>query len=672
MKSKIYGFLVNRQPGIKLRYHRVHDNAHGFRKILSWCYLLWLNVAFYVLRLRFLGETKEAAIYEEKKLECKRSESALAQEQTGTVATFAENLAGYDIVSFDIFDTLLFRPFSEPVDLFWFLGEALGIMNVKDIRQRMEKKAREHCFAEKGHYEVTLKEIWEQMEAETGVSAKQGMLEEEFLEKKFCYANPFMLEVFRELKKRGKRIIIVSDMYLPANVLEELLQKNGFSGYEKLYVSCEYGKNKAGGSLFGLVRQENPGNMVHIGDNLHSDVAMAKKYGIAACHYPNVNTQGKKYRPQDMSPVVGGAYRGLVNNYLYQGKNAYSMEYEYGFIYGGLFVTGYCTFIHDYCKKNQIDKVLFLSRDGDSLKQAYDRLFPGERTEYAYWSRRAATKLMAGEDKCDYFRRFLYHKVNQGIALEKIFASMEQVELLEKLPTNMTKNTVLTSQNVEQVKAFLESRWEEVLAVYGGEMKAAKAYYAELLSGCRKAVAVDIGWAGSGAVALDHLVQKVWKLPCEITGILAGTNTIHNSEPDASEAFLQSGKLAAYLYSQSHNRDLMKKHDPNRNYNVYWELLLSSPTPQFLGFRVREGNAASPKAWELVFGEYDANQEGIRQIQEGILAFVKEYQEHFREKPFMYNISGRDAYAPMLVAAGKKEKYLREMEKRFQLKVNVG
>lgn len=40
----------------------------------------------------------------------------------------------------------------------------------------------------------------------------------------------------------------------------------------------------------------------------------------------------------------------------------------------------------------------------------------------------------------------------------------------------------------------------------------------------------------------------------------------------------------AYLYSGQMNRDLLKKHDPNKDYNVFWELLLSSLTPSFQGF----------------------------------------------------------------------------------------
>ena len=216
------------------------------------------------------------------------------------------------------------------------------------------------------------------------------------------------------------------------------------------------------------------------------------------------------------------------------------------------------------------------------------------------------------------------------------------------------------------------------MEIYHPQTLAAEKYYRDVLKGSSKAVAVDIGWAGSGALALSHLVEQVWKIPCTITGLIAGTNTIHNAEPDASEPFLQSGKLVAYLYSQSHNRDLIKKHDPNKDYNVFWELLLSSPTPQFTGFRdgyeVRaesEDHYLKELDITLQYGKYDANQDGIKNIQRGILEFEDDYMEHFGNFPYMLHIGGRDAYAPMLLAAGNNEKYLKAIEKKFALEINV-
>lgn len=669
LRAKIYHFLVNRKPGIRQRYHRFHDGTTGMKKVVSWFYLLWLKFCYYVLFCRFLGEQTEFPVYEEKKPPCAESESVLANRDRKSVLETVSFLMQYDVISFDIFDTLIFRPFSEPTDLFFFLGERTGILDFKRLRMQAEAEARVQKYKEEKHYEIKLSDIWSRLENEIGVTKEQGMQMEQALEMEFCYANPFMQQVFTQLREHGKRIVITSDMYLSKAFLSELLQKNGYGGYEELYVSCEYEKSKAEGSLYEVVKGAYPDtdSMIHVGDNPVSDVKNAKKHGFEVFYYPNVNRNALLYRAYDMSAVVGGAYRGIVNNKLYNGTEQLSMEYEYGYIYGGLFVLGYCNFIHTYARVHGIDKLLFLSRDGDILRQAYAVLFPEEKTEYVYWSRAAATKLMARYNRYDFFRRYLYHKADGTYTLEQILKSMRLEFLLDRLLQRLPHEIYLTSGNVSQVKRFLEANWQEVTAVYDRESKAAELYYKKVLGDSRNALAVDIGWAGSGAIALDYLVQKVWKLPCSITGAVAGTNSVHNFEVDASEIFLQNGKLAAYLYAQSFNRDLWKKHDPNTDDNIFFELLLTSPTPQFLGFELDE---VSGEVLYL-FGKMDANPEGMKEIQSGILDFVRDYQKHFSRYPYLFCVSGRDAYAPILAASGNKKAYLKALKKKFEFEANV-
>lgn len=683
MKLKVYNFLVNRHGGIRSRYHKIHDNGGSGWRLFSYIYLIFLNFCYYFLFCHFLGK-EEIAVYEEKRLSVS-PESGERSGQKMSVEDFADHLSQYDVISFDIFDTMIFRPFSDPTDLFYFLDLRLGMPDMKRLRTEQEALARRKCFLQRGHSEVTFAEIWECMERETGVSAAQGMEAEQELEMTFCYANPFIYLVFEELRARGKKIIGISDMYLPEAFLRGLLKHNGYEGLDALYVSCEYGRSKGEGTLYEFVREQFPPRtkLIHVGDNEHNDVKMAQRNGFATLHYPNVNRMALSYRAYDLSPLIGGAYRGIVDNHLYQGGRSYSVEYEYGFVYGGLFVMGYCHFIHEYCVSHGIEKLLFLSRDGDILKQVYDGMYPEDRTSYVYWSRTAATKLMAEFNSYDYFRRYLYHKVNQGLSIQTVLAAMELEFLLEKLSADanvedgseqavLRPDEELTDRNVELLKSFIQAHYSEVCALYREQQEAARAYYERELEGIKRAAAIDIGWAGSGALSLSYLVERVWRMPCQICGIVAGTNTVHNVEPDAAESHLQAGKLTAYLFSQSHNRDVMKRHDPGKDYNVYWELLLSSPERQFLGFGFEEGletdiYSDNGKKVRLRFGKEDANQEGIRDIQKGIRDFVTDYRRHFLNEPFMFAISGRDACAPMLLASGHHERYLREIAKRFAL-----
>lgn len=751
MKNRIYALLVNSQPGITERYHKFHDGSSGAKRLLSWAYLLWLNFAYYCLFCRFLGKRKSVDFDKEIKLICNRSESEeYLRSKDGSYWADIDAVLGYllsfDIISFDIFDTLILRPFSAPTDVFHMLGEQFGIMDFKNIRIWAESDARIKHNDKFGNMEVNLSEIWDNLEKDAGLSSEEGQKAEILLEEKLCYANPYMKKLWDVLIANGKTIVIVSDMYLPKDVLERILKSNGFTGYDRLYLSNEYGKSKADGTLFKCVRADFPGKrLIHIGDNPVSDGEKARKSNFEARLYPGIFKHIYDFRPFDMSAIVGSAYRAIVSAALYNGLNRFSMDYEYGYVYGGLFVLGYCSFIRKYSEKHGIDKILFLSRDGDTLKQAYDYLYPDNNSSYVYWSRKAATKLEAFYDKHDFFRRFLYHKVNQKYTIEMVLKAMELDELVgelsdwravwetrewseyrakktntvnivqekgikadeiseeewiksrEKYYIELKPQDELTDKNGYLLRRFIEAKWDKVLSKYTGQLQAAKKYYSKETEGCSKVLAVDIGWAGSGAMTLRHLFEHEWGLKTEVIGMIAGTNTVHNFEPDASESFLQSGKLVSYLYSQSYNRDLLKKHDPNRDYNIFWELLLSSPTPKFEGFyegRLQVGSVSEEELSESFkteeenrqkdvniyiseidviakFGKFDYNQTGIVEIQRGILDFVKEYHSHFRDFPYMFNISGRDAYAPMLVAASHREKYLKAVEKRFKLEINV-
>ena len=670
MRMKIYDLLVNRHSGIRERYHRLHDNADQKGRIYSYAKLLEMNAQYYILRKKDLDMPANISVYEDRQVPLNVSESAKAAAERGSADKVISGLSRFDVVSFDIFDTLIFRPFSDPTDLFFMMGEKLEFLDFKRIRTEQEFLSRRDKLKTHGTNEVALEDIWVRMEKETGIPSETGIKTELETESEYCFANPYMKKIYEGVKAAGKTIVITSDIYLPSDFLREMLGKNGFTGSDKLYVSCEQGCSKSDGKLYEKIKKDYPGkSFVHVGDNKISDVDRAKEAGFETFYYPNADKEAFGCRPYDMSPITGSAYRGVVNKRLYNGLNRYSMEYEYGYIYGGLFVLGYCEFIHRYYKEKCIDKLLFLARDGDILKQVYEKLFPEDRISYLYWSRAAGTKLMIKENRYDYFKRYIHNKVNQSVSVGDVLKSMElgfMVGKPEWKRTGLSLNEKLTHRNSDTLKNFLNEHFEEIIKTYEPQAEGAKRYITKEIEGCKKVCAVDIGWAGSGAIALATICKKEWGIDCDITGIIAGTNTIHNAEPDASETFLQTGKLVAYMYSQSLNRDLLKKHDPNRYFNVFWELLLSSQTEQLTGFGVDEKGETV-----FNFGKSDKNSDGISRIQKGIKDFVMDYVKYFGHKSFMFNISGRDAYAPVLAVAGKDNKYLQTIAKKFDLVVGV-
>lgn len=48
-----------------------------------------------------------------------------------------------------------------------------------------------------------------------------------------------MVEIFRACVAQGKKVFLVSDMYLTAQMLAPILEENGIAGYQGIYISCD-------------------------------------------------------------------------------------------------------------------------------------------------------------------------------------------------------------------------------------------------------------------------------------------------------------------------------------------------------------------------------------------------------------------------------------------------
>ena len=93
-------------------------------------------------------------------------------------------------------------------------------------------------------------------------------------EKKVLRPNAEILNLCEIAKRKGKRIILISDMYLKNSDITQLLEAKRLKDfYDALYVSSELGMTKRGGSLFEhVMKLENlpAAGYEHIGDNIRA------------------------------------------------------------------------------------------------------------------------------------------------------------------------------------------------------------------------------------------------------------------------------------------------------------------------------------------------------------------------------------------------------------------
>lgn len=556
---------------------------------------------------------------------------------------FAKYLSSFDLISFDIFDTLLFRPFSNPSDLFILVGERLDIMDFHQIRISAESKAREYNKMTRGNTEVTLYDIYQFIENETGIPAQEGAELEFSLEMELCYANPYMLTVFKLLKSLGKRLIVLSDMYLPRKKMTQLLEHCGYTGFEDVIVSCDYNCSKRNGELYNLLLDRYQSiprqKIIHVGDNEVSDIRSANEKELSCSLYENVNKIGAKFRTTNMSYLVGSAYRGIVNAYLHNGTKKFSPYYEVGFVYAGIYVMGFCQWIYRYAKEHQLDKILFLAREGDIYQKVFQAMYPDFKTEYVLWSRVPVAKTIVRKNRHPYLLQLVHHKANAiyksklGTLFDRIGISPLKQYFNEY---RLNESEYLLPSNEKVVYQLMTDHWDELCDCYQTDNQNIKDYLALKIADSKRAAVVDVGWSGNNVLQVKYLVEDVYQFDCEITCMLAAARNVNDTY---IAAMMQKQEVKTYIFSTLENRALHDLHQATNNHlnSFFFEILTQSCTPTFLGF---EGNKF---LYDIPETENYAHN---REIHQGILDFVKEYSSHFKAFPYMMDISGYDAYMP--------------------------
>lgn len=85
--------------------------------------------------------------------------------------------------------------------------------------------------------------------------------------------------IWNMINKVKENDIIVSDIYLPENVIKDILEKYNLKN--KLYLSYS---GKYDGTIWNSIKEDGYNINTHYGDNIHSDINIPRKYGINTVH----------------------------------------------------------------------------------------------------------------------------------------------------------------------------------------------------------------------------------------------------------------------------------------------------------------------------------------------------------------------------------------------------
>lgn len=307
--------------------------------------------------------------------------------------------AEVDVVSFDIFDTLLERHVKPPealkivaaqrtATIIAATGEtppppAALLAARQEAEAMLRRRAQDLGFDPECAFSDIAWEIAHRLapgrEEALRVAIIDGELEAEL---EALYLRQGTVELLSSLRSRGKRIIAISDMYLDEALLARIFRHLGLGGLvDRIYVSADHKMGKYSGRLFRHALQAeriSPERMIHVGDHPHSDFNAPRTLGIRAFHLNDAS----KLRHHQIARVLhwlgerNPFWRGHHLLELIPPPISENFHYRYGYSHLGPIFCGFVLGVLEKLQINPVDKVFFLAREGALFRDLYVKLAP--------------------------------------------------------------------------------------------------------------------------------------------------------------------------------------------------------------------------------------------------------------------------------------------------------
>ena len=413
--------------------------------------------------------------------------------------------------SFDVFDTLISRVTGTPKGVFIYIERLLANQpwssplvkcSFYKLRVSSEVNARARFVRESGHSEVLLSDIYNEMQAITGISDDEKKRLHEFeieTELSLIYGINENLDKVRALIAKGERVVFISDMYLAADDIRRLIVKVAPDLADvRIYVSSEEKDNKKGGGLYLHVKEkENLSSFTHwthTGDNAHSDVKKAAELGINAIHFPAgclTSIENLWIRNGGANLLEVQALSGIARK---RRLTSHVPDEQYAVI--GLMAPIYHYFVEWFVsqsKSNEFDNLVFLARDGLLPYLMFNELSRHRKldikSQYLHVSRSSVYRLNIPTPITVEQIMYLYEDVSFH-NLDNVCAFLGLPEGTLYVPAPITKNKLLN-----KFSEVLNTRRDDI-ELFIKAQKEAFLSYIDKFSINDKSALVDCGWAG--------------------------------------------------------------------------------------------------------------------------------------------------------------------------------
>ena len=334
-----------------------------------------------------------------------------------------EKASAADVVSFDLFDTLVMRKVRSYTDVFDILAHQLsdkGIVILDFAKHRL--------FAEKELSKdkpPRLEQIYEYVLNNVDEKSIDAMtlseMEWEF-DSSILLVRAVVREVLNTIIAMGKKVVITTDSYYSKKQIVQILEKNDISGYDDVLVSCEYGTAKTQ-NLFSVLQDKYPGKKIlHIGDDEYADIEKAKSHNIdtfrlysAADLFDSLGGLGLENKIDDIADRVK---IGLILSRIFNDpfwfeddrcKLSVNDASDIGYMFCAPMIMDFVHWMKDKTKIQGYEQILFGARDGYLMDQLYKMIDVSQDSFYFLTSRTAAIRAgMESREDIDYVDSMKY------------------------------------------------------------------------------------------------------------------------------------------------------------------------------------------------------------------------------------------------------------------------
>lgn len=502
----------------------------------------------------------------------------------------------YGVISFDLYETLVNRLVAAPNCVFKILEKRFCEIYGREIDDFIEKriKAERELYTQR-EYNINLEKIYANIEGISETDKCVCRRLEEEIEYDLAYPNEKGLSLYKYFLALKKKIVIISDMYLSQELLIRILHKCGVDSVFRIYISGYEGCSKHPyGNLYRKVCQDlkiSPSEILHIGDNIKSDVFNAK-----------LNQVQSIYIRTDRTPYI----EKFAKNTLNICKNR---DEKIGYYYFGALTLAYITWIHSKCKEQNINMLYFFSREGWILKKVFDDIYENEiKTKYLYVSRKSLSvpRLQTCENFED-VKKVMYidsPTMTVGRFLNKLGIDVKTVK------GDLEKNNIRLDaelRGIENKEHFYELLWPTLKEESERQAKYAKKYLLNEIDNCESiAGIVDIGWTGTMQNNFINML-RFCGIKQEIRGFFLG----------------QRKEIGKYLENGMENTSFLFDYKDSMNRNIitsgcnFLEFVYSAPHGTTLGYN-EKGAILAPNELSVSMANH------LLAIQDGIILYVKQ------------------------------------------------